>query len=170
MTLSARSWIISENSCLTFPENLSKRRRREFKLKRVIKLASNENPLGPSPKGRSAAARALKEIHRYPDASGYRLKNALSDPSPKRSMIQRNRPRQRLERIIDLSFALIACREMRSSPRRRLSSPIRSARRSMACVRSKRVDRGSVVSISRAMLKFLRSGCSCSNRLHREPE
>jgi histidinol-phosphate aminotransferase len=51
---------------------------REFKLKRVIKLASNENPLGPSPKGKAAAARALKEIHRYPDASGYGLKNALS--------------------------------------------------------------------------------------------
>jgi histidinol-phosphate aminotransferase len=51
---------------------------REFNLKRVIKLASNENPLGPSPKGKLAAIKALKEGHRYPDASGFWLKKALS--------------------------------------------------------------------------------------------
>src|SRR4051812_14005582 len=39
---------------------------REFKLKRVIKLASNENPLGPSPKGKQAIQKALKSAHRYP--------------------------------------------------------------------------------------------------------
>jgi histidinol-phosphate aminotransferase len=51
---------------------------REFKLKKVIKLASNENPLGPSPKGTRAIAQALKENHRYPDGSAYRLKQALA--------------------------------------------------------------------------------------------
>ena len=33
----------------------------------AIKLASNENPLGPSPRAVEAAARALKPAHRYPD-------------------------------------------------------------------------------------------------------
>jgi histidinol-phosphate aminotransferase len=51
---------------------------REFHLKKVIKLASNENPLGPSPKARSAILRNLTDLSRYPDASGARLKKALS--------------------------------------------------------------------------------------------
>ncbi len=51
---------------------------REFKLKRVIKLASNENPLGPSPKALQAMRLALKELHRYPDGSGFHLKQALA--------------------------------------------------------------------------------------------
>lgn len=51
---------------------------REFKIRRVIKLASNENPLGPSPKAVVAIRRAIGSIHRYPDASGYALKQALS--------------------------------------------------------------------------------------------
>jgi histidinol-phosphate aminotransferase len=52
---------------------------REFKIKKVIKLASNENPLGPSPKGMKAIQAHLKDLHRYPDGSGYRLKQALSE-------------------------------------------------------------------------------------------
>lgn len=51
---------------------------REFKLKRVIKLASNENPLGSSPKAIQAVRRALSSLHRYPDASGFHLKRALA--------------------------------------------------------------------------------------------
>ena len=51
---------------------------REFKLKHVVKLASNENPLGPSPKGVLAVRKAMKDMHRYPDASAYRLKNAIA--------------------------------------------------------------------------------------------
>src|SRR6478752_1008165 len=51
---------------------------REYRIKRVIKLASNENPLGPSPKAMAAVRRAMKELHRYPDAAAYRLKQALS--------------------------------------------------------------------------------------------
>jgi histidinol-phosphate aminotransferase len=51
---------------------------REFKLKRVIKLASNENPLGPSPRAMIAMRNELKEMHRYPDGSAYKLKRALS--------------------------------------------------------------------------------------------
>src|SRR5258708_7007523 len=51
---------------------------REFKLKRVIKLASNENPLGPSPKAMLQMRGELKGMHRYPDGSAYKLKRALS--------------------------------------------------------------------------------------------
>ncbi len=50
---------------------------REFGLKRVVKLASNENPLGPSPKALAAARKSLAEQHRYPDAGAYSLRQAL---------------------------------------------------------------------------------------------
>jgi histidinol-phosphate aminotransferase len=51
---------------------------REYGVKRVIKLASNENPLGPSPKAVRAIRNAMKELQLYPDASGYRLRHALA--------------------------------------------------------------------------------------------
>jgi histidinol-phosphate aminotransferase len=51
---------------------------RELKIKRVIKLASNENPLGPSPKALQAVKKAMQALHRYPDSAGYRLKHALA--------------------------------------------------------------------------------------------
>jgi histidinol-phosphate aminotransferase len=51
---------------------------RELKIKRVIKLASNENPLGPSPKALKAVRTALVDLHRYPDSAGYKLKQALA--------------------------------------------------------------------------------------------
>ncbi len=43
----------------------------------IVKLASNENPLGPSPKGLKAAQDSLKEISLYPDGAGFTLKSAL---------------------------------------------------------------------------------------------
>ncbi|NIT37011.1 MAG: histidinol-phosphate transaminase [candidate division Zixibacteria bacterium] len=51
---------------------------RELGLKNVIKLASNENSLGPSPKALEAMREALGEVYRYPEASGYYLVNALA--------------------------------------------------------------------------------------------
>lgn len=42
---------------------------REYKLTEIVKLASNENALGPNPKILEAARDALQGIHRYPDAS-----------------------------------------------------------------------------------------------------
>lgn len=51
---------------------------REFKLKKVIKLASNENPLGPSPKALAALKASVRGSHLYPDASAYRLKRRIS--------------------------------------------------------------------------------------------
>lgn len=44
----------------------------------IIKLASNENPLGISPAAREAAQRALADIARYPDGNAFALKAALS--------------------------------------------------------------------------------------------
>jgi histidinol-phosphate aminotransferase len=52
--------------------------RRELGLRRVIKLASNENPLGPSPKALAAMREALPELHRYPDSHAFYLTRALS--------------------------------------------------------------------------------------------
>jgi len=44
----------------------------------IVKLASNENPRGPSTAVRQAIAAAVTEISRYPDSNGYELKKALS--------------------------------------------------------------------------------------------
>jgi histidinol-phosphate aminotransferase len=44
----------------------------------VIKLASNENPLGPSPRALSALRRAMSELHYYPEDSGHLLRTKLS--------------------------------------------------------------------------------------------
>ncbi|MFK7693838.1 histidinol-phosphate transaminase [Paenibacillus sp. HJGM_3] len=51
---------------------------RELGLTEVIKLASNENALGPSPRAIEAVAAALPEMHRYPDAQAHDLKGALA--------------------------------------------------------------------------------------------
>lgn len=45
----------------------------------AIKLASNENPLGPSPKAQEAIRKHLKNIHFYPDGSGYYLRQKLAE-------------------------------------------------------------------------------------------
>ena len=52
---------------------------RELGLKNIIKLASNENPLGPSPKALEAIKSSMINSHRYPDASGYELRKKLSE-------------------------------------------------------------------------------------------
>lgn len=51
---------------------------RQLGLRGVYKLASNENPLGPSPKAVAALKRALKNINRYPDGNCYYLKVKLA--------------------------------------------------------------------------------------------
>lgn len=52
--------------------------KRQLGLKEVIKLASNENSWGPSPKAISAIRRYLSEVNRYPDAQGFYLKKRLA--------------------------------------------------------------------------------------------
>ena len=44
----------------------------------IIKLASNENPLGVSPRARRAIQVVLEGLSRYPDGNGFELKRALS--------------------------------------------------------------------------------------------
>jgi histidinol-phosphate aminotransferase len=51
---------------------------RELGVTYAIKLASNENPLGPSPLALEAVRRALGESHRYPDAAAFRLREKLA--------------------------------------------------------------------------------------------
>ena len=51
---------------------------RELGIKGAIKLASNENPLGPSPRALRALREALPESHRYPDGGGFYLKQGLA--------------------------------------------------------------------------------------------
>jgi histidinol-phosphate aminotransferase len=52
---------------------------REYGLTDVVKLASNENPLGMSPKAKGAVLGAVDQSYRYPDASCYALVQRLSD-------------------------------------------------------------------------------------------
>ena len=53
---------------------------REFGLdeRAIVKLASNENPRGPSPAVRAAIAAATEDLCRYPDGNGFQLKAALA--------------------------------------------------------------------------------------------
>ena len=44
----------------------------------IIKLASNENPLGPSPKALAAMRAALERANFYPDGGGYYLREAIA--------------------------------------------------------------------------------------------
>jgi len=53
---------------------------REMGIKKsIIKLASNENPLGPSPMAMQAVRSGIRSLSRYPDGAGYSLRTALSE-------------------------------------------------------------------------------------------
>jgi histidinol-phosphate aminotransferase len=58
----------------------------------IIKLASNENPLGPSPRALAAMKTAIKSAHIYPDGAGFYLRNALAEKLgiPRESIILGN--------------------------------------------------------------------------------
>jgi len=45
----------------------------------IAKLASNENPLGPSPKAKKAMRANINDMHIYPDGGSYHLKNKLAE-------------------------------------------------------------------------------------------
>ncbi len=53
--------------------------KKEFGLKEVIKLASNENPLGSSPKVKEAILKALDDLNFYPDGNSTDLKRTIAD-------------------------------------------------------------------------------------------
>jgi histidinol-phosphate aminotransferase len=52
---------------------------REKNLTRISKIASNENPLGPSPMAIREMTNVLWDTHRYPDMSAYQVKKSLSE-------------------------------------------------------------------------------------------
>src|SRR5690606_3183348 len=52
--------------------------KRELGLDKVVKLASNENPLGPSPKAMRALAAHLPQMNEYPEGGCHFLRQALS--------------------------------------------------------------------------------------------
>ncbi len=52
--------------------------KRELDISNIVKMASNENPLGPSKKAIAAMRKAISGVNRYPDGSCYYLKKALS--------------------------------------------------------------------------------------------
>lgn len=45
----------------------------------IVKLASNENPLGPAPAAKEAMRSGVEEVHIYPDGGGYKLRTALAE-------------------------------------------------------------------------------------------
>lgn len=51
---------------------------RELGIGEPIKLASNENPLGPSPKAMEAVAAALQDVNRYPDGSNWAVRQKIA--------------------------------------------------------------------------------------------
>ncbi len=52
---------------------------REYGISDSVKLASNENPLGPSPKALAAIRQGLGMLHRYPDGAGHLLTRKIAD-------------------------------------------------------------------------------------------
>ena len=61
----------------------------------IIKLASNENPLGPSRLGLAAMRQALKQVNLYPDGNAFYLKQKLAAQT--RRDAGQPHPRQRLQ-------------------------------------------------------------------------
>ncbi|MFK7909174.1 MAG: histidinol-phosphate transaminase [Akkermansiaceae bacterium] len=45
----------------------------------IVKLASNENPLGPAPAAKEAMQKEIDEVHIYPDGGGYKLRSAIAE-------------------------------------------------------------------------------------------
>lgn len=73
--------LVNENICRLKPYVPGKpieEVEREFGITDIVKLASNENPLGPSPKALDAMRKALDKVALYPDGSCFYLKQALA--------------------------------------------------------------------------------------------
>ncbi len=51
---------------------------REYGVTNAIKLASNENPMGPSPKAMEAVKKAVSSLHLYPDGAAFELRQTLA--------------------------------------------------------------------------------------------
>lgn len=68
------------------PGKPEKELKREMGIDEVYKLASNENPVGPSPMAIDAIQRALPNLHRYPDGAAFELREAIAE----RFFVQQN--------------------------------------------------------------------------------
>src|SRR5437667_11196147 len=78
---------------------------REYGLTDFCKLASNENPLGPSPLALAAIREAAANVGQYPDAACYQLARALAadwDVEPENQIIGNGS--DEISRLIWLSF------------------------------------------------------------------
>lgn len=80
---------------------------RELGITGAIKLASNENPIGPSPMAVQAILENVHRLNRYPDGSGYYLKAKLSDifGLPQEQIIISNGSNELIELIIRTFFS-----------------------------------------------------------------
>lgn len=76
MTISVRKTIQGLSPYI--PGKPAEELERELGIKGAIKLASNENPLGPSKKAVSVLTKGFKNLHRYPEGSGRLLREALA--------------------------------------------------------------------------------------------
>lgn len=76
--------------------------KRELGIKDIIKLASNENPIGPSPLAVQAVIDNVHTLNRYPDGSGYHLKSKLSEKHgfPPEQIILGNGSNELIELIV----------------------------------------------------------------------
>ena len=63
---------------VALPQILLEELEREYGISDAVKLASNENPLGPSPLAIKAIEQAVQELHRYPNGASYHLCERLS--------------------------------------------------------------------------------------------
>jgi histidinol-phosphate aminotransferase len=77
---------------------------RELGIGGSIKLASNENPLGPSPKAVNAIRENLNKVHRYPDGSCYYLRQKLAEKFglPMESIIVGNGSNEIIKLVVHL--------------------------------------------------------------------
>lgn len=73
---SAKGWLKNVHSYQ--PGKPIEELQRELGVRSVVKLASNENALGPSPKAVAAARAVLGNLHRYPDGGCFALRNKLA--------------------------------------------------------------------------------------------
>jgi histidinol-phosphate aminotransferase len=77
VTLPAKPWIAALEPYA--PGKPIEELERELGISNAAKLASNENPLGPSPRAVEAIRSAAAEVHRYPDGTSFRLRRALAE-------------------------------------------------------------------------------------------
>lgn len=77
MTAKAKQWILDLEPYK--PGKPIEELERELGIRDSVKIASNENPLGPSPKAIAATLASAASVHRYPDGASFNLRGALAD-------------------------------------------------------------------------------------------